>query len=83
MGNITAGVDLRTAERYLERRRELGLDCSDSSHLIVDVNGAVISPEDLETYYIRARTTRLSMQASGALCSALLEARQTNRSPSQ
>jgi metal-sulfur cluster biosynthetic enzyme len=81
VGNITAGVDSRIAERYLERRRELGLDCSDSSHLIVDVKGAVVSPDDLETYYIRARTTRLSMEASGSLCSALLEARQTNRSP--
>ena len=40
VGNVTASVDSRTAERYLERRRELGLDCSDSSHLIVDVNGA-------------------------------------------
>ena len=80
VGDITGNgrqipVDAQTVSRYLERRRELGLDCSGAAHLIVDLKGETIPPEDLETYYVRARTTRLAMEANGALCSALLQAR--------
>ena len=71
-------VDARTVSRYLERRRELGLDCSDGSPLIVDLHGAPIPAGELEVYYVRARTTRLAMEANGALCSALLQARNSN-----
>ena len=79
----TASADPLVVSRYMERRRDLGLDCSDSAPLIVDVKGAEIPREGLETYYVRARTTRLAMEASGSLCSAMLQARNTNWTPSQ
>ena len=72
-------TDARTVSRYLERRWELGLDCSDSARLIVDVTGRAIPAEELETYYIRARTTRLAMEANGSLCLAMLQSRNSNR----
>lgn len=74
-------ADARTVARYMERRAELGLDCSNSAALILDVKGEEISPEEIETYYIRARTTRLAMEASGSLCSAMLQSRNSNRDP--
>ena len=82
VGNIpTARLDGRTVARYLERRGELGLDCSDSAPLIVNVKGEAISPDELETYYVRARTTRLAMEASSSLCSAMLQSRNSNWTP--
>ncbi len=77
----SAQIDARTATRYLERRGELGLDCSDSAQLIVDAKGKTIPSDELETYYIRARTTRLAMEASGSLCSAMLQSRNSNWNP--
>ena len=74
----TAQVDARVVSRYLERRKDLGLDCSPMSPLIVGVKGEEIPAEALETYYIRARTTRLAMQANGSLCSAMLQSRKAN-----
>ncbi len=71
-------IDTRTLDRYLERRAEIGLDCSGSDHLIVDVLGRPVPASDLETYYVRARTTRLAMEASGSLCSAMLDSRNRN-----
>ena len=71
-------AEARLVDRYLERRRELGLDCSDSAPLVVDLRGEAIAPEELETYYVRARTTRLAMEASGSLCSAMLQSRNSN-----
>ena len=79
--DVPAAVDARALSRYLERRDELGLDCSGSAPLIVDVKGAAIQPEGLETYYVRARTTRLAMEASGSLCSAMLQSRNSNWTP--
>ena len=73
--------DLRTGQRYLERRRELGLDDSGQASLIVDATGAPIPAAELETYYLRARTTRLAMEANGALCTALLQARRSSTIP--
>ena len=59
----------------------MGLDTSGQASLIVDVRGEPIAAPELETYYIRARTTRLAMEANGALCSALLEARRSSAVP--
>ena len=74
-------VGAETLSRYLQRREELGLDCSEASPLIVDLHGAPVPPGEMETYYVRARTTRLAMEANGSLCSAMLEARNSNWKP--
>ena len=71
-------ADARTISRYFERRAELGLDCSNSAPLIVDSRGEAVPSPELETYYHRSRTTRLAMEASGSLCSAMLESRNSN-----
>ena len=78
VGDIPAAIDERAVSRYLERRNELGLDCSEQAPLIVDVSGTPIPADRLETYYVRARTTRLAMEASGSLCSAMLQSRNEN-----
>ena len=72
------GVEDRTVSRYMERRGELGLDCSGEMSLIVTVKGENIPAEELQAYYIRARTTRLAMEANGSLCSAMLQSRNSN-----
>ena len=74
-------VETRLVERYLERRKELGLDCSAPAALVVDLQGQAVPPAEIETYYVRARTTRLAMEASGSLCSAMLQARNANWTP--
>jgi metal-sulfur cluster biosynthetic enzyme len=73
--------EAKVARRYLDRRAELGLDCSEDAALIVDIGGGAIPANELETYYVRARTTRLAMEANGSLCSALLEARNSAKGP--
>lgn len=78
VSDAPATVDARTLARYLERRAELGLDSSGQARLIVDVTGEAVPADALETYYLRARTTRLAMEASGSLCSAMLESRKDN-----
>ena len=80
-GSVRPVGELRTGQRYLERRRELGLDGSDHASLIVDATGEPIPAAELETYYLRARTTRLAMEANGALCTALLQARRSSTIP--
>ena len=60
---------------------DLGLDCSEKAPLIVDVSGALVPADRLEAYYLRARTTRLAMEASGSLCSAMLQSRNANWTP--
>ena len=77
----SAGVDARCVARYLERRAQLGLDCSGENPLIVNASGEDVPVEKLENYYFRARTTRLAMEASGSLCSAMLQSRNSNWSP--
>ena len=74
-------VEARLIDRYIERRGELGLDCSVSSLLVVSVKGDPVLPQEMETYYVRARTTRLAMEASGSLCSAMLQSRNSNWTP--
>ena len=78
MGDVPSEIDARVVDRYLERRSELGLDCSETAALIVDVRGTPVPADQMEAYYVRARTTRLAMEASGSLCSAMLESRNRN-----
>jgi metal-sulfur cluster biosynthetic enzyme len=67
-----------TARRYLQRRGELGLDGSPMGPLITDLQDQPLTVERLEEHWTRARTVRLSFEANGALCRAVLAARQTN-----
>ena len=66
------------ARDYLERRALIGLDCQPDSPLFVNVKGEKLSPSQVEEYIIYMRTIRVSMQANGSLCSALLAATNAN-----
>ena len=65
-----------TLRRYLERRAELGLDVLLTAPLIVDPTGKPLPAERIETYYRDARTVRVSLEANGAFCRAVLAAHQ-------
>lgn len=80
-GRVETIGGARVASRYLERLTELGLDCSRSAPLIVEVSGTALPAKGLEAYYTRTRTTRLAMEANGSLCSALLQARSPANRP--
>jgi metal-sulfur cluster biosynthetic enzyme len=66
-----------TARRYLQRRADLGLDGSPTGALITDLQDHSLTVKRLEEHVTRARTVRLSLEANGALCRAVLAARQT------
>ena len=68
-------VPAETLLRYLKRRAELGLDCSPTAPLIVDLEGNGLSTERLDAYYRDARTVRVAMEANGSFCRALLATR--------
>ncbi len=62
-------------EKYLERRRELGLDVSDEAPLVVDANGKKV-PEEAVVGHLRfARTVRVSIEGNAGLCRGLLATR--------
>lgn len=71
VGDATAG----TLHPYLERRAELGLDCSPAAPLIVDQSDAAIPAERMEAHYRHVRTVRVSMEANGSFCRAMLATR--------
>ena len=80
VSDISVRTDVvETVRRYLERRAELGLDCSPSAPLFVDLDGNQLSVERLEAYYRDARTVRVAMEANGSFCRALLAARRPNQ----
>jgi len=61
-----------TLQRYVERRAELGLDCSPAAPLIVDLEGKPFSEERLQAHYEAIRTVRVALEANGSFCRALL-----------
>ena len=67
-----AGGSAAVLRRYLERRRELGLDCGPAAPLIVDLAGEPLSVERLLAHYEAARTVRVALEANGSFCRALL-----------
>jgi metal-sulfur cluster biosynthetic enzyme len=70
-------VPAETLRRYLERRAELGLDCSPTAPLIVDLDGNKLPVDRLDAYYRDVRTVRVAMEANGSFCRALLAARES------
>ena len=74
-GRVALVGPLEVAQGYLTRRSDLGLDCSLDSPLITDLRGEPVPAAGLETFLVRARTSRVSLEATGAFCSALLQQR--------
>jgi metal-sulfur cluster biosynthetic enzyme len=66
------GGSAAVLQRYLERRAELGLDCSRTAPLIVDLDGKPFTVERLDDHYEAARTMRVALEANGAFCRALI-----------
>ncbi|MCB0211390.1 MAG: DUF59 domain-containing protein [Anaerolineae bacterium] len=66
---------------YLERREEIGLDYRPEAALFVDLARKPVPAEQLEKYLVYARTVRLSLEANGSLCTALLEAKKAEKQP--
>jgi metal-sulfur cluster biosynthetic enzyme len=75
--HIVAACSAIVLRRYLERRAELGLECSHTAPLIVDQNGAAVPAEQLESYYQRIRTVRVALEANGSFCRAVLGTRRS------
>jgi hypothetical protein len=71
-----------TLQRYLQRRAELGLDCSPAAALIVDHEGKQFSAERLQAHYEAVRTVRVALEANGSFCRALLSVRRPVAEPS-
>lgn len=78
-GDEPVELSAETTGRYLERRSQIGLDCSPSAPLLTDLNGKAIPAGRLEQHRLHARTVRVSLEANGSLCSVLLEARRRQR----
>jgi len=72
---LVKGGSAETLRRYLERRAELGHDLDSAARLIVDPDGKPLPVERLEAYYRDARTVRVSLEANGAFCRAVLARR--------
>jgi metal-sulfur cluster biosynthetic enzyme len=70
-GPIKSGSVI-TLGRYLQRRAELGLDCSFTAPLIVDLEGIPFSADRLQAHYESIRTLRVALEANGSFCRALL-----------
>jgi metal-sulfur cluster biosynthetic enzyme len=66
------GGSAEILQRYLDRRVELGFDCSPAAALIVDLEGKTLSAEQLVVHYEAARTIRVAMEANGSFCRTLL-----------
>jgi hypothetical protein len=72
LGDIPPSQDL---EKYLGRRRELGLDLSPEAPFVVDPDGRRV-PEEAVVEHLRfARTVRASIEGNAELCRGLLATR--------
>ena len=73
LGEVPPSAD---RERLRDRRAELGLPSDDDSPLLIDsTTGAAIGAQELPLQLRRARLTRVSMEANGAVCRGLLRER--------
>ena len=72
LGDMPPSQDL---DRYLERRRELGLEVSESAPLVVDPDGNRIPRAAVVEHLRFAKTVRVSIEGNAGLCRGLLETR--------
>ena len=63
------------AEKYLERRAELGLDVSSEAPLLVDPDGKRVPKEAVIQHLRFGRTVRVSIEGNAELCRGLLATR--------
>lgn len=75
-GRIKLGP-AEVARQYLTRRADLGLDCSASAALLLDLDGEPIPAGQLRSYFVHARTVRVAVDANGSLLEQRKAARQT------
>ena len=78
-GQVVAVEPDTIVRDYLDRRAQIGLDFRPDAALFVDLRAEPVTAEQLEKYLIYARTVRLSLEANGSLCSALLEAKKVQK----
>ena len=72
LGDLPPSQDF---EKYLQRRRELGLDISEDAPLVVDPDGNRV-PEGAIVQHLRfAKTVRVSIEGNAGLCRGLLDVR--------
>ena len=74
-GEVSRVGPAELAARYFERREEMGHGSEPSAVLVTDLEDQVIPQDRLEEYFVNARTVRLSLEANGSLCQAMLQAR--------
>ncbi len=79
-GHLSAAGSAEVAGRYLQRRAQLGLDCSQAAALVTDVSDNSIPAERLREHFIAARTVRVAQDANSSICCALLDARKRTSS---
>ena len=72
---------MAVVQRYLQRRAELGFDCSPTAPLIVNLRGEPVTSDQLEAYFVHVRTVQVSLEANSSLCSALLAQRRATAQP--
>lgn len=63
-------------QRYLTRRKEVGLDDSPHAWLMVDLEGNRLLGHQLPGYLRQIRATLINFRANAALCTALLASRE-------
>lgn len=78
-GQVSHVGPAEVAHRYLQRRAEIGLDCSPAGHLMTDLRDDPIPADRFDRYLTDARLVSLSLEANGALCSALLGSRKAEQ----
>jgi metal-sulfur cluster biosynthetic enzyme len=77
LGDVPPSADL---ERLRSRRAEIGLPSADDSALLVDATtGKAVGAQALPLHLRRARLTRISAEANGGICRALLRERYDTR----
>lgn len=64
--------------QYLDRRVDLGLDCTSNTSLIINTEGRPLPAEQLERHYQDARMVRVSLEANGSFCRAMLAGRRAH-----
>ena len=74
-GQVSRVGPAEMATRYFHRGKEMGHAADPAATLVTDLNDKVIPQDRMKEYFVNARTVRLSLEANGSLCKAVLQAR--------